>query len=228
MKKVSFLLLVLTISLGACQSKYPDLGDGVYAEFTTNQGVFVAELYAEQTPLTVANFVGLAKGTNGMVEEKFKGKKFYDSLTFHRIIKDFMIQGGDPLGTGGGNPGYKFPDEFVPELTHASKGILSMANAGPGTNGSQFFITLKPTPHLNGKHTVFGKIVVGQDIVDKIGIVETGARDLPVTPVIIESMNIIERGMTVPLFTDQMEEIEKEKMKKDEEINKIASKKLKN
>ncbi len=227
MKKLSFLLLVLTISLGSCQNKYPELENGVYAEFTTNQGVFVAELYAEQTPLTVANFVGLAKGTNGMVEEQYKGKKFYDSLTFHRVIKDFMIQGGDPLGTGGGNPGYKFPDEFVPELTHSSKGILSMANAGPGTNGSQFFVTLKPTPHLDGKHTVFGKVVLGQDIVDKIGVIETGARDVPTNPVIIESMDIIERGMTVSLFTDEMEKLEKEKLKKEEEFNKIAAKKLK-
>jgi len=227
MKKVSFLLLVLTITLGACQSKYPELEDGAYAEFNTNQGVFVAELYAEQTPLTVANFVSLAKGTNGMVDDKYKGKKFYDSLIFHRVIKDFMIQGGDPLGTGSGNPGYKFPDEFVPELKHVGKGILSMANSGPGTNGSQFFVTLKDTPWLDGKHTVFGKVVIGQEIVDKIGLVETGARDKPVDPVIIESVEIIEKGVTVPSFTEKMEEIEKEKMKKAEEINKIAAKNLK-
>ncbi|EDM44691.1 peptidyl-prolyl cis-trans isomerase [unidentified eubacterium SCB49] len=227
MKKVSFLLLVLTMTLGSCQSKYPELEDGVYAEFNTNQGVFVAELYAEQTPLTVANFVGLAKGTNSMVDDKFKGKKFYDSLTFHRVIKDFMIQGGDPTGTGSGSPGYKFPDEFVPELKHTGKGILSMANSGPGTNGSQFFVTLKATPWLDGKHTVFGKVVIGQEIVDKIGAVETAAGDKPVTPVIIESIDIIERGTTVPFFTDKMEDIEKEKLKKEEELNKIASKKLK-
>jgi peptidylprolyl isomerase len=228
MKKLSFLLLVLTISLGSCQSQYPELEDGVYAEFVTNQGTFVAELYAEQTPLTVANFVGLAKGTNGMVEDQYKGKKFYDSLTFHRVIKDFMIQGGDPLGTGGGSPGYKFPDEFDPELTHLDKGILSMANSGPGTNGSQFFVTLKATPWLDAKHTVFGKVVIGQDIVDTLGMVETGPGDKPVNPIVMQSVNIIERGMKVPLFTDEMEEIEKEKMKKAEAINKIAVKTLKN
>lgn len=226
MKKTVLLVFVLALTITACQSQYPELGDGVYAEFVTNKGTFVAELYAEKTPLTVANFVGLAKGTNTMVDEKYKGKKFYDSLTFHRVIKDFMIQGGDPMGTGSGGPGYKFPDEFDETLQHLSKGVLSMANSGPATNGSQFFITLKETPWLNNKHTVFGKIVIGQEVVDSIGMTKTAAKDKPVDPVIMQTVNIIEKGMKVPLFSEEMKRVEEEKAAEEQKRNEVAASKI--
>ncbi len=139
------------------------LEPGVYAEMSTSKGNIMVELFYKQTPLTVSNFVGLAEGTLGPAK-----KPYYNGLTFHRVIQDFMIQGGCPSGTGTGGPGYTFPDEIVPELKHNRPGILSMANAGPGTNGSQFFITHLPTPHLDGKHTVFGEVVEGQDVVDLV------------------------------------------------------------
>jgi cyclophilin family peptidyl-prolyl cis-trans isomerase len=169
------LFFSIILGLVSCKEDYPDLEDGLYAEFNTNKGTFLAELYYEQTPLTVANFVSLAEGnSHSMVDSTYQGKKFYDGIQFHRIIKDFMIQGGDPQGTGSGGPGYRFPDEINENLTHDSKGYLSMANAGPGTNGSQFFVTLAETPWLDSRHTIFGKVIQGQDVVDSIGQTETG------------------------------------------------------
>src|SRR5207249_4292959 len=148
----------------------------VYAHFTTSEGVFTAQLFDAETPNTVANFVGLAEGSKEWTDPR-SGKRvkqpYYNGTIFHRVIADFMIQGGDPLGQGTGGPGYKFPDEFHPKLRHSKAGILSMANSGPNTNGGQFFITLVPTPWLDNKHSVFGEITAGMDIVEKIGRMST-------------------------------------------------------
>ena len=143
--------------------------DGVFAEIETSKGKIILALEYKKTPITVANFISLAEGTNtGVKDEKLKGKPFYNGLKFHRVIADFMIQGGDPQGNGSGGPGYAFKDEIVADLKHNSGGILYMANSGPKTNGSQFFITHKETPWLDGKHTVFGKVTTGMDVVNAI------------------------------------------------------------
>ena len=206
-KKLICILLCasILISMGGCSPMSESMKaiegkDGVFAIMETSQGEIVLELHYKQTPLTVTNFVGLAEGNL----KAAKGKPFYDGLKFHRVIskangdgQDFMIQGGDPAGNGTGGPGYKFPDEFVDELRHTGPGILSMANAGPGTNGSQFFITHVATPWLDGKHTVFGKVVAGQDIVNK-----TKQGDL------IKKVTIVRQGEDAKNFTATQEDFD--------------------
>lgn len=169
-------------------------GDGqLRAVLQTNHGDIEVRLFEERAPKTVANFVGLATGQREYQDtdsfEQTTGR-YYDGLIFHRIISNFMIQGGDPTGSGRGGPGYKFADEFHPELRHDAPGKLSMANAGPNTNGSQFFITLRPTPHLNDRHAVFGEVVDGMDVVQKIGAVPTDGNDRPEDPVVMERVEV--------------------------------------
>ena len=147
--------------------------------FTTNKGVFEAQMFEEKAPVTTKNFIDLTE------------KGFYDGLIFHRVIDGFMIQGGDPTGTGRGGPGYMIKDEFGPGLAHDDAGILSLANAGPNTGGSQFFITLAPTPWLNGHHAIFGKVVKGMDVVREIGSVATNFQDRPLDPVVMEKVEVI-------------------------------------
>jgi peptidyl-prolyl cis-trans isomerase A (cyclophilin A) len=164
------------------------------AHFTTSEGQFTVKLFEEEAPKTVANFVGLAEGTkewtNPKTREKVK-QPYYDGLIFHRVIAGFMIQGGDPLGTGTGGPGFTFGDEFHPRLKHTKAGLLSMANAGPNTNGSQFFITLAPTPWLDNRHSIFGEVTEGLDVIEKIGATATSKPgDRPLKPITIQSVTI--------------------------------------
>ena len=159
------------------------MANRIYAVFDTTEGTFKIELFAVQAPRTVENFVSLAEGTK-------TGKPFYDGTIFHRVIPDFMIQGGDPEGTGRGGPGYRFADEFHPELKHSKPGILSMANAGPNTNGSQFFITVAATPFLDNRHSVFGEVTEGYDVVKKISQAPRNRQDRPVKEVRVKSVKI--------------------------------------
>jgi cyclophilin family peptidyl-prolyl cis-trans isomerase len=158
MKKRISLLVIVIATLFSCNDTHNNLPDGLYAEIETNKGIILVALEFEKTPITVANFVTLAEGNNPFVNEDFKGKPFYDGLKFHRVIPEFMIQGGDPLGNGSGDTGYKFKDEIT-NLKFDKEGLLAMANSGPGTNSSQFFITHNETPWLNGLHTIFGHVV---------------------------------------------------------------------
>lgn len=168
-------------------------GQKLYATFKTSMGDMKVELFWDKAPKTVANFVGLAEGTKEWLDPK-SGQKvkrpLYNGTIFHRVIPEFMIQGGDPLGNGMGGPGYEFADEFHPELRHNSKGILSMANAGPNTNGSQFFITEVPTPFLDNRHAVFGKVVDNADLINKIARVKTGRNDRPVEDIVLQQVVI--------------------------------------
>jgi len=163
------------------------------ATFETSEGTFKVKLYDDKAPKTVANFVGLAEGTKEWTDPKTSQKvtrPFYDGLVFHRVIDGFMIQGGCPMGNGMGGPGYKFADEFGPGLRHDRAGLMSMANSGPNTNGSQFFITLAPTPHLDNKHAIFGEVIEGIDVVRAIGKCKKGAQDRPAKEIKVESVKI--------------------------------------
>jgi peptidyl-prolyl cis-trans isomerase A (cyclophilin A) len=169
---------------------------GTYARFVTTEGDFTVRLFDQEAPQTVENFVGLAEGTKQWSDPRTNQKvqkPYYDGTIFHRVIKSFMIQGGDPLGQGIGGPGYNFADEFHPKLRHSKAGILSMANRGPNTNGGQFFITLAPTPHLDDRHTVFGEVIEGMDVISKIGGAKIGDRDRPVKDVVIQNVTIERR-----------------------------------
>jgi peptidyl-prolyl cis-trans isomerase A (cyclophilin A) len=170
--------------------------DTLTATLQTSQGTIVIRLFPDHAPKTVRNFVDLAEGSRQWTDPR-TGRattdRLYDGTVFHRVIPGFMIQGGDPLGTGRGGPGYKFADEIHPDLVFGRPYLLAMANAGPGTNGSQFFITVAPTPWLNGKHTIFGEVIQGTDVVDRISQVKTGSQDRPVDDVTLESVTV-QRG----------------------------------
>ena len=169
---------------------------GIFAKFVTSEGTFTVRLFDQEAPNTVDNFVGLAEGTKEWTDprtnQKVK-KPYYDGVIFHRVIDGFMIQGGDPLGQGIGGPGYTFADEFHPSLRHDRAGILSSANRGPNTNGGQFFITLAPTPHLDDRHSVFGEVVDGMDVVSAIGKTPTNERDRPINAIVIKKVAIERR-----------------------------------
>ncbi len=193
------LITALGLSVLSC-SKYADLEDGLYAVMNTSKGEMVLELHAEETPITVANFVSLSEGNSKRVSDAYANKPYFNNTVFHRVIKDFMIQGGDPTGTGQGGPGYRFKDEFNEGLTHSSKGILSMANSGPYTNGSQFFITHKETPWLDQRHTVFGRLVKGESVLDSIANTATDPTDKPLDSILLKSVTIVRVGSEAKKF----------------------------
>jgi peptidyl-prolyl cis-trans isomerase A (cyclophilin A) len=193
--KIFFLAFLLFSFTFTTNMSTKDLPEGTYALLKTSMGEILCELYPEQAPLTVENFIGLATGTKDWysltANKLIKEKPLYSNTIFHRVIPNFMIQGGDPLGNGRGGPGYRFPDEFSSELSHDRAGRLSMANSGPNTNGSQFFITHRATPWLDNRHTIFGQVISGQEIVTKIGFADRDERDMPKEPIILKEIQII-------------------------------------
>lgn len=189
-------VFLLSAGWAAAGQKEKTVAEPLYATLKTSMGVIVVQLFEDKAPKTVENFVGLATGSKEWTDPR-TGQKvkqpLYNGTIFHRVIPGFMIQGGDPLGRGTGGPGYRFADEFNPALRHNKAGILSMANAGPNTNGSQFFITLAPTPHLDNRHSVFGEVVQGQEVVVAIGNTPRGANDRPLKDAVLQEV-IISRG----------------------------------
>ena len=234
MRRLNFIALLSAMfvffSCNSQKKAYKDLGDGLFADIETTQGNIIVKLNYKETPVTVANFVTLAEGKNTFVKAEYKGKPFYNGTIFHRVIKDFMIQGGDPTGTGMGEPGYRFEDEIVPTLKHDKKGILSMAKAGPATNGSQFFITQVPTPHLDGRHTVFGETVKGLEVIDAIANTKTVMNDKPEKDIKINKITIIANGKdaknfnAVKVFEDYFKEINKREREKEAKTKAAAAK----
>ncbi|MEY2963082.1 MAG: hypothetical protein RL754_343 [Bacteroidota bacterium] len=201
MIKNIFFSLLAAISLMSCggnkvvvNGEKVELDPGIYAKLTTTKGEILIKFHTDLAPMTSANFIALAEGNHPKVDAKYAGKPYFDGLLFHRVIPKFMIQGGDPDGTGAGGPGYQFPQEVSPELRHDKAGVVSMANAGPGTNGSQFFITHNPTPHLDGGYNVFAQVLSGQEVVVAIGDVERGASDRPIDKVVLSEAKIIRVG----------------------------------
>ena len=217
----------------SCNSQkkaYKDLGDGLFADIETTKGHIVVKLNYKEVPTTVANFVTLAEGKNNFVKVEYKGKPFYNGTIFHRVIDGFMIQGGDPTGTGMGDPGYRFEDEFVPSLRHNKKGILSMANSGPNTNGSQFFITQVPTPHLDGRHTVFGETVKGEEVIDAIAKAPRNGQDRPNEDIKIKNITIVANGKdaekfdAVKVFDSYFKSVAKREKEKEERVKRASAK----
>ena len=231
---VPVILLILLECVSGIACGYDFKEDGIYAVMKTNMGEMVLKLNYRKAPITVGNFIGLADGTReftDMKSGKTEKRPFYDGLTFHRVIDGFMIQGGCPAGNGTGGPGYSFVDEFDPELRHDSAGILSMANSGPDSNGSQFFITLAPAPHLDGRHTVWGKLVYGMDVLEEIGHAKTDTRDRPLDQVGIKSVTIKRVGKEAESFDAEAafaknEEILKEREKENKLKLEVLLKKL--
>ena len=217
----------------SCNSQkkaYKDLGDGLFADIETTKGHIVVKLNYKEVPTTVANFVTLAEGKNNFVKVEYKGKPFYNGTIFHRVIDGFMIQGGDPTGTGMGDPGYRFEDEFVPSLRHNKKGILSMANSGPNTNGSQFFITQVPTPHLDGRHTVFGETVKGEEVIDAIAKAPRNGQDRPNEDIKIKNITIVANGKdaqkfdAVKVFDNYFKSVAEREKEKEERVKRASAK----
>ena len=217
----------------SCNSQkkaYKDLGDGLFADIETTKGHIVVKLNYKEVPTTVANFVTLAEGKNNFVKVEYKGKPFYNGTIFHRVIDGFMIQGGDPTGTGMGDPGYRFEDEFVPSLKHSKKGILSMANSGPNTNGSQFFITQVPTPHLDGRHTVFGETVKGEEVIDAIAKAPRNGQNRPNEDIKIKNITIVANGKdaekfdAVKVFDNYFKSVAEKEKEKEERVKRASAK----
>jgi cyclophilin family peptidyl-prolyl cis-trans isomerase len=221
MKKLVVLLCALTATISLAQTKNakpkPVVLEGIFAEIYTNKGKIALQLEFQKTPITVANFITLAEGKNEYVTNDRKGKPYYNGLKFHRVIANFMIQGGCPLGTGAGDPGYKFKDEFDPSLKHDKPGILSMANSGPATNGSQFFITHKDTPWLNNKHSIFGHVIEGQKVVDAI------AQDDVIEKVVIVRKGKLAKNFNAEKVFSEYMKIKPELDKKEAEENRIKA-----
>jgi peptidylprolyl isomerase len=221
MRKLAFTALIASGLMMSCNqqtevttdSQIENLEDGIYAKIETTLGDIVFKFEDEKAPITSANFIALAEGNMPSVSEEYKGKPYFDGLTFHRVIPGFMIQGGDPMGNGQGGPGYQFVNETDNDLTH-NKGVVSMANAGPNTNGSQFFITVAPTQQLDRNYSIFGKVVLGQEVADSISNVERNGQDLPNTPVVMNKVTIIRKGDAAQsfdapkVFLDKQKEME--------------------
>lgn len=226
MKHLMIALTAMSLMLSACGSQNVqvngqkmELEDGTYAKIATNMGDILIKLNTEKAPITAANFIALAEGNHPQVSEEYKGKPFYDGLIFHRVIPDFMIQGGDPQGTGSGGPGYQFTNETNTGLSHV-KGAISMANSGPNTNGSQFFITVANTQQLDGNYSVFGSVKAGQSVADSISMVARNNQDRPDEEVKINKVTIIRRGADAKafdaptVFTEEIAAMEKVKEEK--------------
>jgi len=255
-KTLQLIVLFLVVTATSCKEEYPDLEDGLYAEFITTKDTMIAKLFYDKVPVTVANFVALAEGTHPMADEEFKGKPYYDGLTFHRVMDNFMIQGGDHTATGSGTPGYRFTADFSADLKHDKPGILSMANGGGfNTNGSQFFITEVPYPSLDAYnpdgtlkpcdqprvscHSVFGELVKGIEVQDSISNVKTGPGNKPEVDVVITKLNIIRKGASAKAFNaakvfeeglpkveQEIADIQAEKIKKAEQERKEREAKI--
>ena len=234
MKPAKLIICLLSICFllfnCTCQNEYPEFGEGIFAEFVTSKGTIVAELFYKKTPLTAANFIALAEGTHPKLSDSLKGIPYYNGSIFHRVINEFMIQGGDPTATGSGSPGYTFQDEFEASLKHDKPGVLSMANSGADTNGSQFFITEVATPWLDNKHSIFGQVVKNLHVIDSISNVKVSpGNNKPLEDISIYKLNIIRQGAEarnydpVKTWKQTLKEVERQKKLKEEEIKAVTA-----